>query len=186
MVVKKLPGTTIEVSDSNGLSAGALLDSLFLAGGLVLSQVSSLTGLEAHMVQNWVKRGFVSKPVGKKYSKDQFCRIVMINFLKDSLQLDTIVGLMNHINGRRHDEWDDTVGDGELYCYFLDTVLHMAEQDMTNAPVVTRAAEATLEDCKEKYAGSKEKIVRVLHIMIVLYAAGLLKNKAERLIATLQ
>ena len=47
-----------------------------LAGGMVLGQIASLTGLEPHTVQNWVKRGFLSNPVNKRYSCNQFCRIV--------------------------------------------------------------------------------------------------------------
>ena len=57
-----LPGTTVETDLSRNDAAEALLSPLFLAGGLMLSQVSQLTGLEPHVIQNWVKRGFVSPP----------------------------------------------------------------------------------------------------------------------------
>ena len=58
---------------------------MFLAGGIVRSQVSAVTGLESHMIQNWVKRGFLSNPVNKRYSCRQFCRIAIINMLKTTL-----------------------------------------------------------------------------------------------------
>ena len=64
-----LPGTTVEMNMENGVQD--FLNSLFAANGLVLSQVLQLTGLSAHTVQNWVKRKFVSPPVGKKYDCDQ-------------------------------------------------------------------------------------------------------------------
>ena len=45
-MAKTLPGTTIAVDWNRPEEAETLLNSLFLAGGLMLSQVASLTGLE--------------------------------------------------------------------------------------------------------------------------------------------
>lgn len=61
----KIPGTVLEVDPAVPEQAQELFSSLFLAGGLVLSQVAQITGLEAYMVQNWVKRGFLSPPEKK-------------------------------------------------------------------------------------------------------------------------
>ena len=69
MDVRFLPGTKIELSGEDFFNIEHILDSVFMAGGLSLSQVSYLTGLAPHMVQNWVKRKFVSHPVEKRYSK---------------------------------------------------------------------------------------------------------------------
>ena len=55
-----IPGTTLEGLRSNADRAEELFQPMFLAGGLTLSQVSSITGLENHTIQNWVKRGFLS------------------------------------------------------------------------------------------------------------------------------
>ena len=44
-MAKTLPGTTIAVDWNRPEEAETLLNSLFLAGGLMLSQVASLTGL---------------------------------------------------------------------------------------------------------------------------------------------
>ena len=62
-----LPGTTITAQREEADKTGVLFDSLFLAGGLTLSQVSSITGLEPYAIQNWVKRGFLSAPKAKRY-----------------------------------------------------------------------------------------------------------------------
>lgn len=90
-----LPGTTVEMNMENGIQD--FLNSLFAANGLVLSQVLQLTGLSAHTVQNWVKRKFVSPPVGKKYDCDQFCRIVIINMLNDIFQIDQITRMIDYV-----------------------------------------------------------------------------------------
>ena len=55
-MAKTLPGTTIAVDWNRPEEAETLLNSLFLAGGLMLSQVASLTGLEPYVIQNWVRR----------------------------------------------------------------------------------------------------------------------------------
>ena len=64
-MAKTLPGTTIPVDWSRPEEAETRLNSLFLAGGLMLSQVASLTGLEPYVIQNWVRRGFVAPPERK-------------------------------------------------------------------------------------------------------------------------
>ena len=57
-----LPGTVLEVDGSRPEAADELFSSLFVTGGLVLSQVCQITGLEPYAVQNWVKRGFLAPP----------------------------------------------------------------------------------------------------------------------------
>ncbi len=92
-----LPGTTVEVNKNN--TAQGFLDSAFTLGGLVLSQIVQLTGLEPHTVQNWVKRKFVKPPLHKKYDCGQFCRIALINMLKDVFQIERIVSAIRYVYG---------------------------------------------------------------------------------------
>ena len=82
-----IPGTTLTGERSNADRTDGLFQSLFLAGGLTLSQVSSITGLEPYTIQNWVKRGFLSPPVAKRYNMEQVCRIININILKGAVPL---------------------------------------------------------------------------------------------------
>ena len=88
-MLKTLPGTTLEFDWSRLEEVEKTLSSLFLAGGLTLSQVSGLTGLEPYMIQNWVRRGFLAPPERKRYTRRQFSRIVIINMLKDSMHCNT-------------------------------------------------------------------------------------------------
>ena len=94
-----IPGTTLTDSRDNADHVEEMFHSMFLAGGMVLSQVSSVTGLEAHTIQNWVKRGFLAPPINKKYDLEQVCRIITINMLKGALPLEKICSLMQYING---------------------------------------------------------------------------------------
>ena len=61
-MIKLLPGTTVKADISQENIADSIFTPMFLTGGLVLSQVAQLTGLEPHTIQNWVKRGFLAPP----------------------------------------------------------------------------------------------------------------------------
>ena len=98
---------------------------MFLTGGLVLSQVAQLTGLEPYTIQNWVKRGFLPPPVKKKYSRRQLCRIFIINMLRDSMQIERICRLLSYVNGRLDDEGDDIIDDSALYLRIVDLVARL-------------------------------------------------------------
>ena len=82
-----IPGTTLEGLRSNADRTDSLFQSMLLAGGLTLSQVSRITGLENHTIQIWVKRGFLPPPQNKRYNMEQVCRIININILKGNMPL---------------------------------------------------------------------------------------------------
>lgn len=114
-----LPGTVLEVDQSRPEAADELFSSLFVTGGLVLSQVCQITGLEPYTVQNWVKRGFLTPPVKKKYNRRQLSRIIIINMLKSALPMESICRLLSYVNGQLDDESDDIIDDSVMYLIFL-------------------------------------------------------------------
>ena len=114
-----LPGTVLSVDADRPQAAEEVFSSLFLAGGLVLSQVTQVTGLEPYIIQNWVRRGFLAPPKQRKYTRRQLSRILMINALKSTLSIEQICKLLSYINGALDDEGDDTIDDTELYGAFV-------------------------------------------------------------------
>jgi hypothetical protein len=58
-----------------------------IGNALLLSEVSRVTGVDALSVQNWVKRGYIGKTDGKKYSRQQTARIILLNNLRQALEL---------------------------------------------------------------------------------------------------
>ena len=184
-MIGTLPGTTVETDLSREDAAEALLSPLFLAGGLMLSQVSQLTGLEAHTIQNWVKRGFVSPPVGKRYSRNQFCRIATINMLKDCLRLDQITRLLSYLNGHLDDESDDIIDDSRLYTYITRLVFRAERSPMAGRLEWRDWCVQVLEDYDEPYPGARERVSRGLRVIVTAYAAARLKGNAERLLSSL-
>ena len=67
-----MPGSVLKIDGARPEAADELLSSLFAGGGLVLSQVANVTGLEPYLIQNWVARGFLAPPEGKRYTGVSF------------------------------------------------------------------------------------------------------------------
>ena len=184
-MVKKYPGTTIEVLDLRRGSSKVLFDGIFAAGGITLSQVSNMTGLEPYLIQNWVKRKFVSPPVKKLYSKEQFARIVIINMLRESLQIESICNLIQIIGGDNDDRLDDLIKDDELYHRYVDMVCD-GSIDASNKVNVRRIAEKATEGFEQQTPGTRDKLVRILEIMFYAHRASQFRDSAKELLSTLQ
>ena len=176
-----LPGTTIEVAEIKKGCSRILFDGVFAAGGITLSQVSIMTGLEPYMIQNWVKRGFVSSPVNRQYTKSQFARIVNINMLKEALPIDSICKLLSYINGNLKDTSDDLIDDSELYHLYVDMVSDLETLTFESTAIKT-AAETAAKDCEERAIGARRRIVNALQVMAFARAASICRNKAETML----
>lgn len=178
-----IPGTTLAGERSNADRTDGLFQSMFLAGGLTLSQVSSITGLEPYTVQNWVKRGFLAPPVGKRYTMEQVCRIININILKGNMPLEQIIRLMAYLNGDLADESDDLVDDTMLF--FLFVKLAARARYIGGTDSWDDALAEVTADYTEPAPGAREKLIRVLRIMLTVWCANQLKAHADRMLAEL-
>lgn len=183
-MVTTLPGTTIEVSKIEKGTSRSLFDGIFAAGGITLSQVSVMTGLPPHDIQNWVKRGFVSSPKNRQYSKNQFARIVIINMLRESLRIDSITNLLGYINGTLNDESDDLIGDAELYHRFVDMFVNIKSGDISGESI-SQAVIKAAEDYNEPIPGAKKRLIKMLEVMAYADLAAVTRKKAEQLLSHL-
>jgi hypothetical protein len=141
-----------------------------------------MTGLEPYVVQNWVKRGFVSSPQKRVYSRGQFARIVIINMLKEALQLEQICELVRNIGHS-----DGGVADDELYHTYVDMVADGSIDLDKNEAIFDVSKKAASElltrmetDCEVS------KLTDILRIMIYAYAAAQLRRSAELIISNLE
>lgn len=182
-MVKTYPGTTVEVSRLSVGDSRTLFDSIFLTGGITLSQMSLLTGLEPYVIQNWVKRGFVTPPQKRTYSREQFARIVIINMLKEELQIERICKLIRLLGGKTDSPADDLIGDPELYHRYVDLLsLGVSVSDRAS---VEAAARRAAEDFTEPFPGAREQLVSILRVMIYAHAATELRENAEDVLSAL-
>ena len=178
-----IPGTTLEGQRENADRTDGLFQSMFLAGGLTLSQVASITGLESYTIQNWVKRGFLAPPKNKRYTMEQVCRILNINLLKGALPLEEICRMMQYINGDLTSEADDTIDDTLLYFNFVK--LAARARHIGGATEWNQAIDEVMVDYAEPIPGAKARIVKVLRIMLTAWVAGRLRQEAEDMLTQL-
>lgn len=180
-----LPGTVLSVDADRPQAAEEVFSSLFLAGGLVLSQVTQVTGLEPYIIQNWVRRGFLAPPKQRKYTRRQLSRILMINALKSTLSIEQICKLLSYINGALDDEGDDTIDDTELYGAFVLVAGSVQKHGLTSESEMNRLITDGLKDYKESIPGAKERIEQALRIMITAWRAAQLQTKAQSMMNAL-
>ena len=177
-----MPGTTIEIRVLSEGMAENIFGNIFVGGGVVLSQVSAMTGLEPYVVQNWVKRGFVSPPIRRMYSKRQFSRIVVINMLRESMQLDRIVSLLSYINGRLDDESDDTIDDFALYCLYVDLLSRVGTFSIDREDIAAVVHEF-LSSRTLSSGVDQKKLARVLELMVYAHFSATLRRRSDILFA---
>ena len=178
-----IPGTTLEGLRSNADRTDGLFQSMFLAGGLTLSQVSSITGLEAYTIQNWVKRKYLAPPRNKRYDMEQVCRIIIINMLKGAMSLDQVTDMISYINGDLTDESDDTIDDAVLYFKFVS--LAARARHIGGTKEWGTAIEEVMADYAEPIPGAKARIIKVLRIMLTAWIASRLRLETEQMLSEL-
>ena len=179
-----IPGTTLQIQKEDACRVDGLFQSMFMAGGMVLSQVSSITGLEAYTIQNWVKRGFLAPPRNKRYDLEQVCRIITINMLKGALPLEKICSLMQYINGDLTDESDDIIDDAILYFMFVKLAAR-ARHIGGNQGWEDAISEA-MESYKEPKPGAKDRVNKVLRVMLMAYISSRFKAQVDSMVDELQ
>lgn len=177
-MIKQLPGTTVAANIKNAGDAETLLGNIFMAGGVVLSQVTALTGLEPYMVQNWVQRHFLAPPVRKQYSIDQFCRIATINALRGVLQIDKITALLSYVNGMLDDDSDNILPDSLFYVYFIASVA-AAEDRTVGGLDAAECVQTAVRDFEEPFEGAKERLVTSLTAMVNAYYAAVMLRSVD-------
>lgn len=178
-----IPGTTLNGEREHADRIEELFQSMFLAGGLTLSQVSSITGLEPYTIQNWVKRKFLAPPQGKRYDMEQVCRLININILKGNMPLEQIIHLMGYLNGDLTSEADDLVDDTMLFFFFVR--LAARARYIGGSKAWDDALVEITETYQEPIPGAREKLIKVLKIMLTVWCANMLKQQAESMIKQL-
>ena len=178
-----LPGTVLSFPSEEAVHIEKQFQNMFLGGGIALSQVANITGLEAYAIQNWVKRGFLTPPEHKRYTMHQLCRIININMLKDALAMEEICGLLTYINGQLNDESDDLIDDSALYFMFVKLAARVRE--LNDPAEQERILDDMLADYQEPVPGARQRVKQVLRIMLTAWIAARMRQEAERMLKAL-
>ena len=178
-----IPGTALTGEVEAASQIEAQFRAMFLGGGITLSQVAAVTGLEPYTIQNWVKREFLPPPDHKRYNMNQLCRIITINMLKSVLTMERICGLIGYVNGDLDDTSDDMIDDARLYFMFVKLAANY--RMMHDNSGRDHAIDAMLAEYKEPIPGARERVKKVLQIMLTAWAADLLHQETEKMVAQL-
>ena len=167
MLSNLIPGTNIEYGED--MEPFVVVKTMIkVTGGLSLSQVSKITGLQASTIQNWVKRDFVPRPVNKKYYERHLSRIMVISALRDCMNIEEIGELMHLINGDTEDTRDDIVLEENLFNYFCK-IINSIDEHALNDLMIERSIR---ENLLNEHAENREKLTVALKVMIYAYIAG--------------
>ena len=179
-----IPGTVLTAKREEADRIEENFRAMFLAGNIVLSQVVGITGMEPHTVQNWVKRGFLTKPEGKHYTLRQLCRILNINMFKNVMPLEQVCKLLSYVNGHLDDESDDMIDDSVLYFLFVRLACYYSGE--SNAGKREEYLETVLVGYVEPMPGARERVAKVLRVMLTAWAASQLRKAAEDMAKALE
>lgn len=173
------PGTVVE---RGGRQADEFLSGVFSATkGLMLAQVREITGLDTPAIQNWINRGWVQKPVNKRYDADQVARIIILNMLRDVMQLDRIAALLSYIDGEPGNANGHIISEAKLYGY-LCVILDKADfETVLSDDVFTRVIEQAIRDYREPVRGARKRLTEGIRMILIYYASSVIKRKADEL-----
>ena len=175
----EIPGTVLRMTENAAQDPFCVIEPLIgITGGLTLSQVTEVTGLQGSTIQNWVKRGGVESPGGKRYGEQQLVRIFLINMLRGAMQLDEIVALMAYINGRVDDRSDDIIPDRRLYSFLCEINSEVPQGEYGNAEKIRELVCRKLSDYAEPVEGARKKLESSLTVMVLACQAAKIKNTA--------
>lgn len=87
-------------------------------------------GLTASMVNNYVKHGYVEKPVKKKYQRQQVARLIAITTLKTVFSIQEIADTLNSLRGEAPSD--------QLYD---DFVAYMNDEKTAVSPIIASSCQ---------------------------------------------
>lgn len=177
---ENIPGTLFPLEKMGGVTGKEFLDKVFyITDGIMLAQVREITGIDGTTLQNWLKRGWVASPAKKAYSKEHLARILIINMLRDTMQLSRIIYLLTYVNG--NDPEDEIIQESLLYDYICRVLAAISDPDSAGVHGIDEAIGTVLSDYSERVGGAKRRISSVIRIIVISYYAAMLKSRADDL-----
>lgn len=167
---KLIPGTYTYYADTKGFDTYKQM--IEIGNGLSLSQICNITKLQPHMIQNWVKRGYIPHPINKKYFTKHLARILLINSLKECMYIDDIGSLMIYINGDVDDESDDMISEEDLYKLFSNIVYELNDLNNIDEHIDKKVKDKKLNKC--------------IKVMTYAYVGSMMSKKSDEYLETLK
>lgn len=176
MLSERIPGTNI--SYTGDIDAFDIIRPMIeLTGGLTKSQLVKITGVTTYSIQNWANRGYIPRAENKKYFERHVARVLIINAMKDSVNVEEIQQIMSIVNGDTDDESDDIISDSLLFNYFCRVIRRFDDLSLSEDNII-KVVDEVLKDIDNK---ENRTILRyALKIMTYAYISGKCLEQIER------
>ena len=179
-----LPGTVFEVTDVAGEGGHAFFRKVFyVSDHIMLSHLREITGLDAMALQNWVKRKWVPNPNKKYYGREHLARFLIINMLRETLQISRIFYLLRYLNGTEPE--DTVISEADLYDYVCKCFGALIADGDPVIGALDRVIDDVLADYEEPVGGAKRRLVTTLRIMVSACCAAYVKGRADEMLDAL-
>ena len=183
-----IPGTILNRQSMGDVTGLAFLNKIFyISNGIMLTQIREISGIDGSTLQNWTKRGWVANAKLKRYDIDQLAHILIINMLRECMNLDKIAFIISYINGRVWDRSDDIIRDSQLYdyiCRLLDRLMENGS-DAGDEATLRQCIEETTADYNESIEGATLRLRTALEIIVIAYYATIIKRRSDEMVDAL-
>ena len=179
-----LPGTVFAVGDIAKEGGHAFFKKVFyVSDHIMLSHLREITGLDAMALQNWVKRKWVPNPNKKYYSREHLARFLIINMLRETLQISRILYLLRYLNGTEPE--DAVISEADLYDYVCKCFGALIADGDPVIGALDRVIDDVLADYEEPVGGAKRRLVTTLRIMVSACCSAYVKARADAMLDAL-
>ena len=179
-----LPGTVIAVDDIAKEGGQAFFNKVFyVSENIMLSHIRGITGLDTMALQNWVKRKWVPNPNKKYYGREHLARFLIINMLRDTMQISRIMFLLRWLNGT--EEEDRIITECDLYEYICRCVARATDGKFPGINALDQIVEEETADFGNEAGGARRRLETTLKIMVSAYYSALIKKSADEMLDAL-
>lgn len=182
-----IPGTILDRKKMGDVTGQEFLDKIFyITNGIMLAQIRDIAGVDGSTLQNWLKRGWVVNPKNKMYNRDQLARILIINMMRDTMQLCDISFLLTYVNGDAERVEDDIISESQLYDYICRLVDSLVGRVDVTQETLSALVDRCIDDYEEKFPGARARLHKALEIIMMSYYAAMIKRRADGLVTALK
>ena len=182
--VNNIPGTILNRDKMDGATGLEFLDKVFfITDKIMLAQIREITGIDGTTLQNWLKRGWVGTPNKKSYTKEHLARILIINMMRDTMQLSRIIFILQYVNGKS--EEDKIVKESVLYGYICKVLDRLSENGEISGAGIDGIISDVLSDYEEPVSGAGRRLSVGIKVITITYYSALIKAEAESILDSL-
>ena len=182
--VNNSPGTILNRDKMDGATGLEFLDKVFfITDKIMLAQIREITGIDGTTLQNWLKRGWVGTPNKKSYTIEHLARILIINMMRDTMQLSRIIFILQYVNGKC--EEDKIVKESVLYGYICKVLDRRSENGEISGAGIDGIISDVLSDYEEPVSGAGRRLSVGIKVITITYYSALIKAEAEAILDSL-